>query len=74
MWCRLQTRNAGRLSKVQVRVLRYMCEGAQLQAMKVLDKEEKDVYESLNIPFKFVDCWDVKVPESWKNIKVAKFG
>lgn len=51
-----------------------MCEGAQLQAMKVLDKEEKDVYESLNIPFKFVDCWDVKVPESWKNIKVAKFG
>ena len=42
--------------------------------MKVLDKEEKDVYNSLNIEFKSNKiCWDVEVPEGWKNIKVAKF-
>jgi|TARA_R110002074_G_scaffold71376_5_gene165080 hypothetical protein len=41
--------------------------------MKVLDKDEKKIYESIDIPFEFVDCWDVKVPEGWKKIKVAKF-
>ena len=41
--------------------------------MKVLDKEEKKIYESLKIPFVFVDCMNVPIPESWKNIKVAKF-
>jgi|TARA_R110002110_G_scaffold230777_1_gene446628 hypothetical protein len=41
--------------------------------MKVLDKEEKKIYESLNISFKFMDCWDVPVPKGWKKIKVAKF-
>lgn len=42
--------------------------------MKVLDKEEKKIYESLNIPFKFIDCWDVKIPYSWKKpILIAKF-
>ena len=33
--------------------------------MKVLNEEEKA--ESNKI------CWDVKVPEGWKDIKVAKF-
>ena len=41
--------------------------------MKVLDKEEKEIYESLKIPFTYIDCMNVPVPESWKNIKVAKF-
>jgi len=41
--------------------------------MKVLDKEEKAIYDGLNIQFKSIDCWDVEVPESWKKIKVAKF-
>ena len=41
--------------------------------MKVLDKEEKEIYESLKIPFVFVDCVNLPVPEGWKNIKVAKF-
>jgi hypothetical protein len=42
--------------------------------MRVLDKEEKKIYESLNIPFKFIDCWDVKIPYSWKKpILIAKF-
>ena len=41
--------------------------------MKVLDKEEKVIYDDLNIQFKFIDCWDVEVPEGWKKIKVAKF-
>ena len=42
--------------------------------MKGLNKEEKEIYNDLNIQFKFIDCWDVKVPEGWKKIKVAKFG
>ena len=41
--------------------------------MKVLDKEEKEIYESLKIPFVFVDCVNVPVTEGWKNIKVVKF-
>ena len=41
--------------------------------MKVLDKEEKEIYESLKIPFEFIDCINVPIPEGWKNIKVAKF-
>ena len=41
--------------------------------MKVLDKEEKVIYDDLNIQYEFIDCWDVEVPESWKKIKVAKF-
>ena len=41
--------------------------------MKVLDKEEKKIYESIKIPFTYIDCMNVPVPESWKNIKVAKF-
>lgn len=42
--------------------------------MKVLNQEEKEIYNSLDI--KFVSnkiCWNVEVPEGWKNIKVAKF-
>tara|TARA_B110000495_G_scaffold7686_1_gene5674 strand:+ start:33 stop:164 length:132 start_codon:yes stop_codon:yes gene_type:complete len=42
--------------------------------MKVLDKEEKAIYDSLEIQFKSNKiCWDVEVPEGWKDIKVAKF-
>jgi|TARA_B110000240_G_scaffold191068_1_gene233100 hypothetical protein len=41
--------------------------------MKVLDKDEKEIYNSLNIHFETVDCSSVVVPEGWKNIKVAKF-
>ena len=41
--------------------------------MKVLDKDEKKIYEGLKIHFDKIDCWDVPVPEGWKNIKVAKF-
>ena len=41
--------------------------------MKVLDKEEKEIFESLKIPFVFVDCVNVVVPESWKKIRVATF-
>ena len=43
--------------------------------MKVLDKEEKAIYDGLmeEVDFKFIDCRDVEVPESWKKIKVAKF-
>ena len=41
--------------------------------MKVLDKKEKEIYNSLDITFVSNKiCWDVKVPEGWKNIKVAK--
>jgi hypothetical protein len=43
--------------------------------MKVLDKEEKVIYDGLlkEIDFEFIDCWDVPVPDGWKKIKVAKF-
>ena len=41
--------------------------------MKVLDEKEKEIFESLKIPFVFVDCVNVPVPEGWKNIKVATF-
>jgi|TARA_B110000495_G_scaffold79081_1_gene67848 hypothetical protein len=42
--------------------------------MKVLNEEEKSIYDGLNIEFKSNKiCWDVKVPEGWKDIKVAKF-
>ena len=41
--------------------------------MKVLDKDEKKIYEGLKITFKSIDCWDIPVPEGWKKIKVAKF-
>jgi len=41
--------------------------------MKVLDKDEKKIYEGLKIHFDKIDCWDVPVPDGWKNIKVAKF-
>ena len=43
--------------------------------MKVLDKEEKKIYNTFMklIKFEKIDCWNVKVPEGWKNIKVAKF-
>ncbi len=26
-----------------------------------------------SIHFDIIDCWDIPVPEGWKNIKVAKF-
>jgi hypothetical protein len=42
--------------------------------MKVLNQEEKEIYDSLDIKFTSNKiCWDVEVPEGWKNIKVAKF-
>ena len=41
--------------------------------MKVLDEKEKEIFESLKIPFVFVDCMNVPVPESWKKIRVATF-
>ena len=43
--------------------------------MKVLNKEEKLIYDGLmkDIDFEIIDCWDVEVPEGWKKIKVAKF-
>ena len=41
--------------------------------MKVLDKDEKKIYDGLKIHFDIIDCWDIPVPEGWKNIKVAKF-
>ena len=41
--------------------------------MKVLNKEEKEIFESLKIPFTYIDCMNVPVPEGWKNIKVGKF-
>lgn len=41
--------------------------------MKVLNKEEKEIYESLKIPFEFIDCINLQVPEGWKKIKIAKF-
>ena len=41
--------------------------------MKVLDKEEKKIYESIKIPFTYIDCMNVPVPESWKKIRVATF-
>ena len=41
--------------------------------MKVLDKDEKKIYEGLKIHFDIIDCWDIPVPEGWKNIKVSKF-
>ena len=42
--------------------------------MKVLDKDEKKIYESLKIHFDKIDCWDVKVPDGWKKkVNIAKF-
>ena len=42
--------------------------------MKVLNEEEKAIYDSINIEFESNRiCWDVEVPEGWKDIKVAKF-
>ena len=41
--------------------------------MKVLNKAEKEIFENLKIPFVFVDCMNVPVPESWKKIRVATF-
>ena len=35
--------------------------------------EEKEIFKSIKIPFVYVDCMNVPVPESWKNIKVATF-
>ena len=43
--------------------------------MKVLDKEEKKVYnEFINmIKFEKIDCWNTPIPESWlNNIKDLK--
>ncbi len=34
--------------------------------------EEKEIFKSIKIPFVYVDCMNVPVPESWKNIKVAQ--
>ena len=36
--------------------------------MKVLYKEEKNIYESLDIKFNSIDCWDIDIPEGWKKI------
>ena len=43
--------------------------------MRILNKDEKEIYKGLlkDIEFKTIDCWDVTVPDGWKNIKVAKF-
>ena len=41
--------------------------------MKVLDKAEKEIFESIKIPFTYIDSMNVPVPESWKKIRVAKF-
>lgn len=41
--------------------------------MRVLDADEKKIYESINIIFEPIDCWNTKTPKSWKKIKVAKF-
>ena len=42
--------------------------------MKVLNEEEKAVYDSIDIEFESNKiCLDVEVPEGWKDIKVAKF-
>ena len=41
--------------------------------MKVLDKAEKEIFESIKIPFTYIDCMNVPVPESWKKIRVATF-
>ena len=50
-----------------------MHQGTRLP-MKVLDEEEKAIYDSLEIQFESNKiCWDVEVPEGWKDIKVAKF-
>lgn len=42
--------------------------------MKVLDGDEKKIYNSLmdTITFETIDCWDKPVPEGWKNIKVSQ--
>lgn len=43
--------------------------------MKVLDGEEKKVYNELlsMIPFEKIDCWDTPIPKSWlNNIKDLK--
>ena len=73
MRSRLQTWHACGLSKMQTGILRYMYQGTRLP-MKVLDEEEKAIYESLKIKFESNKiCWDVEVPEGWKDIKVEKF-
>tara|TARA_B110000495_G_C22886504_1_gene516997 strand:+ start:132 stop:263 length:132 start_codon:yes stop_codon:yes gene_type:complete len=42
--------------------------------MKVLNKDEKKIYQSLDIKFESNKiCWDIEVPEGWKKIKVANF-
>ena len=43
--------------------------------MKILDKDEKEIYKGLlkSIKFSTIECWDVEVPSGWKNIKVSKF-
>ena len=41
--------------------------------MKVLNKNEKELYENIKIEVTNIDCWNIPVPESWKKIRVAKF-
>ena len=42
--------------------------------MKVLDEDEKKIYNSLmgTVKFETIDCWNKPVPEGWKNIKVSQ--
>jgi hypothetical protein len=40
--------------------------------MKVLNEEEKAIYDSINIEFESNKiCCDVEIPEGWKDVKVA---
>ena len=42
--------------------------------MKVLDKDEKKIYDGLmnGVRFETIECWDRPVPEGWKNIKTSQ--
>ena len=42
--------------------------------MKVLDGDEKKIYNSLmdTITFETIDCWDKPVPEGWKKYQSIK--
>jgi len=44
-----------------------MCEGAHLQAMKVLDKDDKKLYDTLMkmTNMQSIDCSDLDIPKSW---------
>ena len=43
--------------------------------MKVLDKDEKNIYDEIIKSLKFtkVECWDVDIPKGWiDNVESAK--